>query len=183
MILAIIDFSKAFDFVWHPPFSTNLFRLASILALLVELDLSFLIGALAWFIKITKVVTFKSVEGFRKDPFLALYFSLFFINDLLASLPSSVSCSRYAHDLAIRSSCPSVPTTMEATQGALIRLERWSEYWCLPLNPSKSKVSFFSVDPHQAGLQPPTLLIQLPSSFQSHSNFFWGHLQPHSFLL
>ena len=37
-----------------PPFSTNSFRLASLLALLVGLNLSFLIGALVWFIKITK---------------------------------------------------------------------------------------------------------------------------------
>ena len=59
-----------------PPFSTNLFRLASLLALLVGLNLSFLIGALVWFIKITKVVLFESVEVFRKDPFLTLYFSL-----------------------------------------------------------------------------------------------------------
>ena len=80
-------------------------------------------------------------------------FSLF-INDLSASLPSSVSCSLYADDLAIWSSSPSVPTPVEATQGALFRLERWSEYWCLPLNPSKCEASFFSVDPHQASLQP-----------------------------
>ena len=58
-----------------PLFSTNLFRLASLLALLVGLNLSFLIGALLWSIKITKVVPFESVEVFRKDPFLALYFS------------------------------------------------------------------------------------------------------------
>ena len=41
---------------------------------------------------------------------------------------------------------------MEATQGALIQLEHWSEYWCLPLNPSKCEASFFSVDRHQANL-------------------------------
>ena len=41
---------------------------------------------------------------------------------------------------------------VEATQGALFRLERWSEYWCLPLNPSKCEASLFSVDPHQANL-------------------------------
>ena len=58
-----------------PPFSTNLFRLASLLALLVGLNLSFLIGALVWFIKITKIVAFESVEVFRKDPLLAQYFS------------------------------------------------------------------------------------------------------------
>ena len=95
---------------------------------------------------------------FRKDPFLALYFSLF-INDLLASLPSSVSCSLYADDLAIWSSSPSVPTAVEAKQGALFRLECWFEYWCFPLNPSKCEASFFSLDPHQANLQPNLLLL------------------------
>ena len=58
-----------------PLHSTNSLWLASLLALLAGLNLSFLIGALVWFIKITKVVPFKSVEVFSKDPFLALYFS------------------------------------------------------------------------------------------------------------
>ena len=49
------------------------------------------------------------------------------INDLPVSLPSSVSCSLYSDDLAIWSFSPSVPTAVEAIQGALFRLERWSE--------------------------------------------------------
>ena len=75
-----------------PPFSTNLFRLASLLALLVGLNLSFLIGALLWFFKITKAVPFDSVEVFHKDPFLALYFSLFslMIFRPLCLLPTAV---------------------------------------------------------------------------------------------
>ena len=89
-------------------------------------------------------------------------FSLF-INDLPASLPSSVSCSLYADDLAIWSSSPSVPTAVEATQGALFRLERWS----LPLNPSKCEASFFSVDPHQANL----LLLDSRLRFNPTSTF------------
>ena len=76
-ILSTIDFSKGFDSVWHPPFSTNSFRLAFLLALLVGLNLSFLTGALLWFFKITKVVPFESVEMFREDPLLALFFTLF----------------------------------------------------------------------------------------------------------
>ena len=84
-------------------------------------------------------------------------FSLF-INDLPASLPSSVSCFFYADDLAIWTSSSLVYTAVEATQGALFRLERWSEYWCLPLNPRKCETSF-SVDPHQANLRPNLLLL------------------------
>ena len=75
-----------------PPFSINSLRLTSLLALLVGLNLFFPIGALAWFIKITKVVAFESVEVFCKDPFLALYFSLSssMIFRLLCLLPSAV---------------------------------------------------------------------------------------------
>ena len=87
-----------------------------------------------------------------------VFFSLF-INDLPASLPSSVSCSLYADNLAIWSSSSSVSTAVEATQRALFRLERGSEYWCLPLNLSKCETSFFSMDPHQANLQPNLLLL------------------------
>ena len=60
-----------------PPFSIDSFRLASLLALLVGLNLSFLMGVLAWFIKVTGTASFESVEVFRRDQFLALYFSLF----------------------------------------------------------------------------------------------------------
>ena len=74
-----------------PPFSTNSFQLASLLALLVGLNLSFLIGALVWSFKITIATPFESVEVFRKDLFLALYFSpyLLMIFRHLCLLPSA----------------------------------------------------------------------------------------------
>ena len=97
-------------------------------------------------------------------------FSLF-INDLPASLPSSVSCSLYADDLAIWSSFTSIYTAVEATQGALLRLQRWSEHWCLPLNPSKCEASFLSVDPHQANLQPNLLLLGFRLRFDPTPTF------------
>ena len=103
--------------------------------------------------------SFRVHRGVPQASVLGLVLFSVFINDLSASLPSSVSCSLYADDLAIWCSSPSVPSTVEATQGALFRLERWSEYWCLPLNPSKCEASFFSVDPHQANLQPNLLLL------------------------
>ena len=89
-ILATIDFSKAFGSDWHPALFHKLIS-AGLLTLLVGLNLSFLIGALAWFINVTKLVAFKCVEVFRKDPFLALFFSLFQSTNslLLCLLPSA----------------------------------------------------------------------------------------------
>ena len=83
--------SKLLTLSGIPPFFTNLLRLDSHLTLLIGLNLSFLTGAFVWFIKITKVVPFESVEVFRKDPFLALYFSLSLsmISRLLCLLPSA----------------------------------------------------------------------------------------------
>ena len=75
VILSTIDFSKAFHSVWHPALFHKLIS-AGLPPLLIGLNLSFLIDALVWFIKITKVVPFESVGVFRKDPFLALYFFL-----------------------------------------------------------------------------------------------------------
>ena len=103
--------------------------------------------------------SFRVRRGVPQESVLGPVLFSLFINDLPASLLSSVSCSLYADDLAIWSSSPSVPTAVEATQGALFRLKRWSEYWCLPLNSSKCEASFFSVDPHQANLQPNLLLL------------------------
>ena len=103
--------------------------------------------------------SFRVRRGVSQGSVLGSVLLSLFINDLPASLPSSVSCSLYADDLAIWSSSPLVPTAVEATQGTPIRLERWSEYWCLSLNPSKCEASFFSADPHQANLQPNLILL------------------------
>ena len=102
--------------------------------------------------------SFRVRQGVLQGSILGPVLFSLFIDDLPASLPSSVSCFLYADDLAIWSSSPSVPTAVEATQGALFRLEHWFEYWCLSLNPSKCEASFFSVDPHQANFQLKLLL-------------------------
>ena len=151
-ILATIDFTKAFDSVWHPALSHKLISagLPPCFACWTQSFLSDKRACVVFQNHISRRVRRGVAQGSVLDPVL---FSLF-INDLPASLPSSVSCSLHADDLAIWSSWPLVPASVEATQGVLFQLERWSEYWCLPFNSSNCKASFFPVDPHQANLQP-----------------------------
>ena len=115
--------------------------------------------------------SFRVRRGVLQGSVLSPVLFSFFINDLPAALPSSISCSLYADDLAIWSSSPLVPTAVEATQGALIQLKRWSEYWCFSLNPNKCEASFFSVDPHQATPQPNLLLLGSRLRFNPTPNF------------
>ena len=158
-ILPTIDFSKAFDSVWHPALFHKLIS-ARLPPCFARWTQSFLSDRRASVIyQNLKSRSFRVRRGVPQGSVLGpILFSLF-INDLPASLPSSVSCSLYADDLAIWSSFALAPTAVEATQGALFRLKRWSEYWCLPLNPSKCEASFFSADPHQANLQHNLLLL------------------------
>ena len=76
-ILATIYFSKAFNYAKHPVLFQKLISAGLPLALLVGLKLYFLIGAIAWSFKITKIAFFEFVDMFRKDPFLILCFTLF----------------------------------------------------------------------------------------------------------
>ena len=158
-ILSTIDFSKAFDSVWHPALFHKLIT-AGLPPCFARWTQSFLSDRRASVVfQNHKSRSFRVRRGVPQGSVLGPVLFSLFINDLPASLPSSVSCSLYADDLAIWSSSSSVPTAVEATQGALFRLERWSEYWCHPFNPSKRETSFFSVDPHQANLQPNLLLL------------------------
>ena len=147
-IMSTIDFSKAFDSVWHPSLFHKLIS-AGLPSCFARWTQSFLSDRRASVVyQNHKSRSFRVRRGVPQGSVLGPVLFSLLINDLLVSLPSSVSCSLYADDLAIWSSSPSVPTAVEATQGALFRLERW----CLPLNPSKCEASFFSVDPHQANL-------------------------------
>ena len=153
-IFDTLDFSKAFDSVWHPALFHKLTS-AGLPLCLARWTQSFLSDKRACVVyQNHKSRCFRVRRGVPQGSVLVpVPFSLF-INDLLASLPSSFSYSLYADDLAIGSSSPLAPTAVEATQGALTRLE----CWCLPFNPSKCEASFFSVDPYQANFQSNLLL-------------------------
>ena len=169
-ILSTINFSKAFDSVWHPALFHKLI-LAGLPPCCASWSQYFLSDRRACVVyQNHKSHFFRVCRGIPQGSVLGPVLFSLFINGLPASLPSSVSCSLYADDLAIWSSSPSVSTAVEADQGALFRLERWYEYWCLPLNPSKCEASF-SVDPHQANFQPSLLLLNLCLRFSPTSTF------------
>ena len=166
-ILATMDFYKAFDSVWNPALLHKLIStgLPPCFARWIQ---SFLSDRRACEVfQNHKSHSFrvrrKVPQGFVLGPVL---FSLFIID-----FSSFVSCSLQADVLVLWSSSPSVPTAVEAIQGALIRLKCWSEYWCLSLNPSKCEASFFSLDFHQTNLHAHLFLFNSPLRFYPTPTF------------
>ena len=127
-ILSTIDFSKSVDSVWHAVLFHKLIS-AGPFPCFARWTQSFLSDRRACVVyQNHKIRSFRVRRGVPQGSVLRPVLFSFFINNLSAFLLSSVSCSLYADDLAIWSFSPSVPTAVDATQGALFRLECWSEY-------------------------------------------------------
>ena len=108
-ILPTIDFYKAFDSVWHPALFHKLIS-AGLPSCFARWTPSFLSDRRACVIyQNHKSRSFRVRRGVPQGSVLDPVVLYLFINDLPAFLPSSVSCSLYADDLAIWSSSPTVP--------------------------------------------------------------------------
>ena len=109
MILSTIDFLKTFDSVWHPALFHKLIltRLPPCFARWTQSFLSDRCTCMVF--QNHKSRSFRVRQGVPQGSILGLVLFSLFINDLSASLPSSVSCSPYSHDLAIWYSSPRPP--------------------------------------------------------------------------
>ena len=118
-ILSTINFSKAFDSVWHPALFHKHIS-AGLPPCFACWTPSFLSNRHACVVyQNHKSRSFRVRQGVLQGSVLGPVLFSLFINDLPASLPSSISCSLYTDDLAIWSSSLLIPTAVEATQGTL----------------------------------------------------------------
>ena len=169
--MASVDFSKAFDSVWHSALFHKLLslKLPPCFVLWVH---SFLSDRRA---KVqvggSHSRSFCIRRGVPQGSVLGPVLFILFVDDITKDLPRDAHASLYADDLAIWSSFPDSLKASSVVQSSLAVLETWSNLWRLPLNPKKCESSFFSTDPHQATFQPRLNVLGFPLLFNPTPKF------------
>ena len=170
-IFASVDFSKAFDLVWHCALFHKLLslKLPPCFVLWVR---SFLSDRRA---KVqvggSHSRSFRIRRGVPQGSVLGRVLFILFVDDITTDLLRGAHASLYADDLAIWSSSPDPLKASSVVQSSLALLETWSSLWRLPLNPKKCESSFFSTDPHQATFEPRLNLLGFPLLFNPTPKF------------
>ena len=117
---------------------------------------------LEYCLKITEAAPFDLTKCITQESALALLGLLFSPTIFLGLSPLFyqllLSLCRRSGNLRFFFLCHSY---CETTMKNQMRLKRWSQQWCLPLNPKKNKI-LFSMDAHQANLQPHLSLLTSP---------------------
>ena len=170
-ILASVDFSKAFDSVWHSALFHKLLSLQLPPCFVLWVPPSFLIVELKSRLVVPTAAPSASDVGSHRARFLVQSFSFCLLMTSTKDLPRDAHASLYADDLAIWSFSPDPLRASSVVQSSLTVLETWSNLWRLPLNPKKCESSFFSTDPHQATFQPRLNLLGFPLLFNPTPKF------------
>ena len=168
-ILASVDFSKAFNSVWHSALFHKLLslKLPPCFVLWVRFFLSDRRA------KVQVGGSHSLSFRIRRGVFMARYWSsppYRFVDDITKDFPRDAHAPLHADDLVIWSSSPDPHIASSVVQCSLTFLETWSSLWRLPRNPKKCEY-FFSTDPHQATFQPLLNLLGIPLSFNPTPKF------------
>ena len=169
--MASVDFSKAFDSVWHSALFQKLLSLKLppccvfwVRSFLSDRRAKIQVGG-------SHSRSFRIRRGVPQGSVLGPVLFILFVDDITKDLPRDAHASLYADDLAIWSSSPDPLKASSVVQSSLAVLETWSNLWRLPLNPKKCESSFFSTDPHQATFQPRLNLLGFPLLFNPTPKF------------
>ena len=168
--MASVDFSKAFNSVWHSALFHKL--------LLLKLPPCFVFWVHSFLsdrrakvqVGGSRSLSFRIRRGVPQGSVLGPVLFILFVDDVSKD-SRGAHASLYADDLAIWSSSPDPLKASSVVQSSLNVLETWSNLRRLPLKPKKCESFFFSTDTQQATFQPWLHLLGIPLSFNPTPKF------------
>ena len=153
-VLALLDFSKAYDTVWRERLLGVLLD-SGVPPRLVLWVRGFLSNRMAR-VRINGTVgrNIAFLQGLPQGSVLSPLLFLFYINSLRACVPRSLHVSLYADDVALWSVNPRKEDAATAVEAGVDAVVRWSAENKINLNLSKCEVTFFSNDSRESSWVP-----------------------------
>jgi hypothetical protein len=154
MVLALLDFLKAYDKVWQADLLATMLR-KGVPVRYVWWIQGFLSNRQAR-VHLNRAYSQSWVmrEGVPQGSVLPPLLFLFVIDDLQDCLPEGVHSSLFADDSALWVHSPRKEEAVPVLQEGVREVYRWAWAKKLTLNFKKCEVSFFSADPHEAKRRP-----------------------------
>ena len=143
-VLALLDFSKAYDTVWRERLLTSMIDKAVPLPIVKWLA-SFLQNRLAKVRFNNKLSDTRCIrQGLPQGSVLAPVLFIFYIDNLAELLPADTVNILFADDVGIKGAGPTIASAQEKVQKTVDIVAKWSKEWKLNLNATKSECSAFS---------------------------------------
>ena len=143
-VLALLDFSKAYDTVWKERLLISMHE-KGVPLLYVKWLASFLQNRQAR-VRFNNILSDSRVmrQGLPQGSVLAPLLFLFYIDNLAAILPDDTLNALFADDVGITASARTFKEAAEKVQTTVNIVSEWSKEWKLNLNATKSESSLFS---------------------------------------
>ena len=143
-VIALLDFSKAYDTVWREKLLTHMIHLGIPLTFIRWLR-AFLSDRRAR-VKLNNVLSKSYVfrQGLPQGSVLAPLLFLFYINDLAEHLPDDVLNALFADDVTILGTARKTEDAEAAVQRAVDIVQAWSTVWKITINVGKCEVCGFT---------------------------------------
>ncbi len=170
-ILALLDFSKAYDTVWRQRL------LLSLLAL--GIPPTYVLWLSGFLLNRQARVTYngatsrshKMAQGLPQGAVLAPVLFIIYINSLACRIPPTITTLIYADDVSLLAQHRSLSAALEALQSATDVVTSWSGEWKLQLNGAKTEVCAFTLDPAEAKWVPHLKVNGVPARFNPTPRF------------
>ena len=170
-VLALIDFSKAYDTVWRDGLLWKLLE-KGVSGTMVRWTQNWLRNRLN-FVTVGDAQSQKVCyrQGVPQGSVISPILFLVYIDDIVNNMPDNLKISLFADDVAIYASSRSLEEAEHTVQLGLDKIAEWSEKWKLNIAEDKCVASFFSTATHDSKWRPRLTINSKTLKYKEHPKF------------